>query len=50
MKNKPKAGAVDMNTAAVKQKHRMAAGLKVDGQTLPSAKKASPSMPKKQCC
>jgi hypothetical protein len=42
MKHKIKTGTVDLNSGAVKQKHRLAAGLKVDGQTLPSA----PPMPK----
>ncbi len=36
MSDKPTTGTVDMNSAAVRQKHRLAAGLKVDGQTLPS--------------
>ena len=35
MADKPSTGTVPMNTAAVKQKHRMAAGLPVDGKTLP---------------
>lgn len=37
MADKPTQGSVPMNNAAVKQKHRMAAGLPVNGQTLPSA-------------
>ena len=37
MADKPNPGAVPMNSAAVKQKHRMAAGLPVNGQTLPAA-------------
>jgi hypothetical protein len=32
-----KAKEVQMNSALVKQKHRMAAGEKVDGQSLPTA-------------
>lgn len=36
MSDKPTTGTVDMNTAAVKQKHRMAAGIKCDGQHMPS--------------
>lgn len=35
--NDTKGKEVPLNTAAVKQKHRMAAGLPVDGQKLPSA-------------
>jgi hypothetical protein len=42
VRDKPKQGTVDLNNGAVKQKHRLAAGLKVDGQNLPSA----PPMPK----
>jgi hypothetical protein len=34
-----KAKEVEMNSAAVKQKHRLAAGEKVDGQSLPPAPK-----------
>lgn len=30
-------GSVPLNTAAVKQKHRLAAGLPVDGKSLPGA-------------
>lgn len=37
MSDKPTNGTVPMNNAAVKQKHRMAAGEKTNGQTLPSA-------------
>jgi hypothetical protein len=33
---KPNNNQVPMNTSAVKQKHRMAAGLPVNGQTLPN--------------
>ena len=44
MKDKPKTGTVPMKGADVKQKHRMAAGEKVTGQTLPSAPK-SPKTP-----
>jgi hypothetical protein len=39
MSDKPTTGTVSMATAAVKQKHRMAAGEKVTGQTLPPAPK-----------
>ena len=42
MSDKPTPGTVPMTGALVKQKHRMAAGEKVDGQTLP----AEPKMPK----
>jgi hypothetical protein len=35
MADKPTTGTVPMNSAAVRQKHRMAAGLPVDGKTLP---------------
>jgi hypothetical protein len=42
MADKPKTGTVPMDSAFVKQHHRMAAGEKVDGQKLPSA----PSTPK----
>lgn len=41
MSDKPTTGTVPLNTAAVKQKHRMAAGLPVTGQTLPAAPKPS---------
>jgi len=39
MSDKPTPGTVPMTGAAVKQKHRMAAGEKVTGQTLPPAPK-----------
>ena len=39
MKTKPTTGTVSMAGGDVKQKHRMAAGEKVTGQTLPSAPK-----------
>ena len=39
MSDKPTTGTVAMTGADVKQKHRMAAGEKVTGQTLPSAPK-----------
>lgn len=39
MADKPTTGTVPLNSAAVKQKHRMAAGLPVTGQTLPAAPK-----------
>ena len=42
MSDKPTPGTVPMTGALVKQKHRMAAGEKVTGQTLPAA----PKMPK----
>jgi hypothetical protein len=40
--DKPKTGTVPMTGALVKQKHRLAAGEKLNGQTLPPA----PKMPK----
>jgi hypothetical protein len=42
MSDTPKTGTVPMTGAFVKQKHRLAAGEKCDGQTLPAA----PSTPK----
>jgi hypothetical protein len=39
MNDKPTTGTVSLNDAAVKQKHRLAAGLPVNGQTLPPAPK-----------
>jgi hypothetical protein len=42
MSDTPKTGTVPMNGADVPQHHRLAAGEKLDGQTLPSA----PSTPK----
>jgi len=39
MADKPKAYTVSLNNAYVKQKHRLAAGEKVDGQSLPPAPK-----------
>ena len=39
MSDKPNPGTVPMTGALVKQKHRMAAGEKVTGQTLPPAPK-----------
>ena len=39
MSDKPTKGIVPMTGALVKQKHRMAAGEKVDGQSLPPAPK-----------
>jgi len=39
MSDKPTPGTVPMTGALVKQKHRMAAGEKVDGQTMPPAPK-----------
>ena len=42
MSDKPTPGMVPMTGAFVKQKHRLAAGEKIDGQTLPAA----PSTPK----
>lgn len=35
MADKPTTGTVPMDSAYVKQKHRLAAGEKVDGQSLP---------------
>lgn len=37
MADKPTPGTVPMSGAAVKQHHRLAAGEKLNGQTLPSA-------------
>lgn len=45
MADKPSTGTVPMNSAAVKQKHRMAAGLPVDGKTLPAAPSNGPKTP-----
>lgn len=42
MSDKPTPGTVPMTGALVKQKHRMAAGEKVDGQSLPP----EPKLPK----
>jgi hypothetical protein len=42
MSDTPKTGTVPMTGAFVKQHHRMAAGEKLNGQTVPSA----PSTPK----
>ena len=42
MSDKPTPGTVPMSGALVKQHHRMAAGEKLNGQTLPAA----PAMPK----
>jgi hypothetical protein len=42
MSDKPTPGTVPMTGALVKQKHRMAAGEKVTGQTLPP----EPKLPK----
>lgn len=39
MSDKPTTGTVPMSGADVRQKHRLAAGEKVDGQTLPAAPK-----------
>jgi hypothetical protein len=39
MSDKPTPGTVPMTGPLVKQKHRMAAGEKVNGQTLPPAPK-----------
>lgn len=41
MADKPKTGTVPMSGPYVKQKHRMAAGEKVTGQTLPAAPKGA---------
>lgn len=40
MTDKPTTGTVPMSGADVKQKHRLAAGEKLNGQTLPPAPKA----------
>lgn len=37
MADKPTPGTVPLNSGAVKQKHRLAAGLPVNGQSLPAA-------------
>jgi hypothetical protein len=42
MSDTPKTGTVPMTSGFVKQHHRLAAGEKCDGQTLPSA----PTTPK----
>ena len=42
MSDTPKTGTVPMTGALVKQKHRLAAGEKLNGQTLPP----TPPMPK----
>lgn len=39
MGDKPTTGTVPMSGADVRQKHRLAAGEKVDGQSLPPAPK-----------
>lgn len=39
MADKPTTGTVPMDSALVKQKHRLAAGEKVDGQSLPPTPK-----------
>jgi hypothetical protein len=41
MADKPKVGTVSLDNPEVKQKHRLAAGLKVDGQSLPKPPKYS---------
>ena len=41
MGDKPTTGTVSLNDGAVKQKHRLAAGEKVTGQTLPPAPKTA---------
>lgn len=45
MADKPTQGTVPLNNAAVKQKHRMAAGLPVDGKSLPAAPAQGPRTP-----
>lgn len=45
MADKPTQGAVPLNNAAVKQKHRLAAGLPVDGKSLPPAPAQGPRTP-----
>ena len=44
MSDTPKTGTVQMTGAFVKQKHRLAAGEKLNGQTLPAAP-ATPKTP-----
>jgi hypothetical protein len=45
MADTPNNAQVPMNNGAVKQKHRMAAGLPVDGKSLPPAPPAGPRTP-----
>jgi hypothetical protein len=45
MSDKPTTGTVPMTGAYVSQHQRMAAGEKIDGQTLPSDKSAGPKTP-----
>lgn len=45
MSDKPTPGTVPMSGPCVKQKHRLAAGEKLTGQTLPTAPKC-PTSPK----
>ena len=45
MADKQKTGTVPLNTAAVRQKHRLAAGLPVDGQKLPKEPSNGPKTP-----
>ena len=42
MSDKPTPGTVPMTGPYVKQKHRLAAGEKLNGQTLPAVPKTSP--------
>lgn len=45
MADKPTQGTVPLNNAAVRQKHRLAAGLPVDGKSLPAAPAQGPRTP-----
>lgn len=45
MADKPTQGTVPLNNAAVRQKHRLAAGLPVDGKSLPAAPATGPKTP-----
>jgi hypothetical protein len=45
MSDKPTPGTVPMTGGAVKQHHRMAAGEKLNGQTLPAAPATGPKTP-----
>lgn len=45
MKDMNSKGTVPMNTGAVKQKHRLAAGIPCDGQSLPPAPNLGPKTP-----
>lgn len=45
MADKPTTGTVPLNSGAVRQKHRLAAGLPVDGKTLPKEPSNGPKTP-----